>query len=139
MASKPRSSGPHAVTRADLATAVYDRATLSRKEALELVEMTIGEIADTLSRGEDVKLASFGAFVVRSKRERVGRNPKTGVEAKIAARRVVMFKASQYLRDRVAGAREPEVTQAINGGSALSILGSAHPRIERRLAAPQQR
>ena len=103
MALKSNSSRTGTVTRADLASAVYDRATLSRKDALELVEMTIREIADTLVRGEDVKLASFGAFLVRSKRERIGRNPRTGVEAKIVARRVVMFKASQILRDRVSG------------------------------------
>jgi len=83
------------VTRADLAAAVYDRTIVSHKEALELVEMTIGEIADMLGRGEDVKLVSFGAFLACSKRERIGRNPKTGVEATIAARRVVMFKPSQ--------------------------------------------
>ena len=91
------------VTRADLATAVYAQAKLSRAESLELVEMMLSEIAGTLSRGENVRLASFGAFVVRDKGARTGRNPRTGVEAPIAARRVVSFKASRTLRDRVRG------------------------------------
>jgi len=113
MASKPNLSRSRTVTRADLAAAVYQRLPISREDALELVGMTLDEIASTLSRGDNVKLSSFGAFVVRAKRERIGRNPKTGVEAPIAARRVVMFKASQALRDRVSGNSPQETSRAV--------------------------
>jgi integration host factor subunit alpha len=119
------SSRTSTVTRADLATAVYAQAKISRAESLELVEMMLSEIDRTLSRGEDVKLASFGAFVVRAKGERIGRNPKTGVETPIAARRVVMFKASQSLRDRVSGNSQQEGTRATKGRNAFAMRRSA--------------
>jgi integration host factor subunit alpha len=90
------------VTRADLSEAVYQKVGLSRTESAELVERVLGEICDTLAAGETVKLSSFGSFIVRSKGERVGRNPKTGVEVPIAPRRVMTFRASQIMRDRVA-------------------------------------
>jgi integration host factor subunit alpha len=89
-----------AVTRTDLAAAVYRRAGVSRAGAYQFVAMVLTEILEALSRGDSVKLASFGSFVVRCKRERVGRNPKTGIEAPITARRVVVFKASTALRGR---------------------------------------
>ncbi len=89
------------VTRANLAEAVYRRIGLSRLESAQLVEMVIGEISDAVLRGENVKLSSFGTFLQRSKRERVGRNPKTGVEAKITPRKVLVFKASHIMRGRV--------------------------------------
>ena len=91
------------VTRADLAEAVYQRVGLSRTESAELVEMVLAEMADALSRGEVVKLSSFGSFVVRSKGERIGRNPKTGVEVPITPRRVMVFKPSNILKGRVNG------------------------------------
>jgi integration host factor subunit alpha len=91
------------VTRADLAEAVYQRVGLSRTESAELVEMVLSEMADALSRGEVVKLSSFGSFVVRSKGERIGRNPKTGVEVPITPRRVMVFKPSNILKGRVNG------------------------------------
>ena len=75
------------VTRADLCEAVYQRVGLSRTESAELVESVLGEICDCLERGETVKLSSFGSFVVRDKGERIGRNPKTGVEVPIEPRR----------------------------------------------------
>ena len=68
--------------------------------------MLLTEVAEALGRGEDVKLASFGAFIVRDKRARIGRNPKTGADATIAARRVLLFHASRNLRDRVSGLGE---------------------------------
>jgi integration host factor subunit alpha len=92
------------VTRADLAEAVYRRVGLSRLESAQLVEMVLGEVSDATLRGENVKLSGFGTFLLRSKRERIGRNPKTGVEAKITPRKVVVFKASHLLRARVNGA-----------------------------------
>ncbi|WP_158816128.1 integration host factor subunit alpha [Methylocapsa sp. S129] len=103
MESKLVSPRARAVTRDDLASAVYGRVGASRAEAHALVDMMLAEIVDTLSRGENVKLSSFGAFFVRSKSERIGRNPKTGVEAPIAARRVVVFKASKILGGRLNG------------------------------------
>lgn len=89
------------VTRSDLADAVYRQIGLSRVEASELVEMMLKEICDRLAEGETVKLSSFGSFVVREKGERVGRNPKTGVEVPIEPRRVLVFKASNILKEQV--------------------------------------
>lgn len=91
----------HTVTRSELADALFRRVGLSRLESAQLVEMVIDEISDAALRGENVKLSGFGTFIQRSKRERVGRNPKTGVEAKISPRRVLVFKASHILRDRI--------------------------------------
>ena len=91
------------VTRADLAEAVYSRIGLSRKESAALVEMVLGEMTETLLKGETVKLSSFGSFVVRSKGERLGRNPKTGVEVPITPRRVMVFKPSNILKARING------------------------------------
>ena len=93
--------GSRNITRADLAEAVYRRVGLSRHEAGELVESVLGEMSDTLARGETVKLASFGSFLVRAKSQRMGRNPKTGIDAVIAARRVMTFKPSYVLKARV--------------------------------------
>lgn len=91
------------LTRADLAEVVYQKIGLSRSESAELVEMVLAEIADALGRGELVKLSSFGSFVVRSKGERIGRNPKTGVEVPITPRRVMVFKPSNILKSRING------------------------------------
>ncbi len=91
------------ITRADLAEAVYQRVGLSRTESAELVETVLTEISDTLVRGENVKLSSFGSFLVRSKSERIGRNPKTGVEVPITPRRVMVFKPSNIMKSRVNG------------------------------------
>jgi integration host factor subunit alpha len=98
----PRSSA----TRADLVDAVYKRVGLSRAESARLVELVFKEIADCLERGEPMKLSAFGSFVVRSKGPRTGRNPKTGVEVPIAPLRVVVFKASDVLRKRLATGKE---------------------------------
>jgi integration host factor subunit alpha len=95
----------HTVTRADLADAVHRRIGLSRAESGEFVEAVLSEIFSAIVSGEDVKLSSFGSFHIRSKGERVGRNPKTGASAPITARRVVMFKASNVLRARINGHR----------------------------------
>ena len=93
------------LTRADLADAVYRAVGLSRAESADMVETVLGEISDVIAEGETVKLSSFGSFIVRAKGERVGRNPKTGVEATIAPRRVIVFKASHVLKARINGAR----------------------------------
>ena len=86
------------ITRPDLSEAIYRKVGLSRAESAELVEQVLGEISDTLAAGENVKLSGFGNFLVRSKGERVGRNPKTGVEVPIDPRRVLMFKPSEVLK-----------------------------------------
>ncbi len=89
------------VTRADLAEAVYREIGLSRSESSELVESVIDHVCSALLRGETVKLAGFGTFSLRDKKERMGRNPKTGEEVPITSRRVLVFKPSQILRERV--------------------------------------
>ena len=93
------------LTRADLAEAVYRNIGLSRNESSDLVESVLEEICACLENGEEVKLSSFGTFSVQSKLERVGRNPKTGVEAVITPRRVLSFRPSHILKDRVDGAQ----------------------------------
>jgi integration host factor subunit alpha len=89
------------VTRADLTESVYRSIGLSRNESYDLVESVLEEICACLETGEDVKLSSFGTFSVQSKRQRVGRNPKTGVEAVITPRRVLSFRPSHILKDRI--------------------------------------
>jgi len=91
------------ITRADLSEAVYQKVGLSRTESAELVERVLSEICDCLAAGETVKLSSFGSFIVRSKGERVGRNPKTGVEVPIDPRRVMVFKPSNVLKAHING------------------------------------
>ena len=95
--------GARTVTRADLAEAVYRRVGLSRAESAELVQSFLEEICAAAERGETVKLSSFGSFVVRSKSQRIGRNPKTGVEVPILPRRVMVFKPSNVLKARING------------------------------------
>ena len=89
------------VTRVDLAEAVYQQVGLSRKESAALVEMVLDEVMDRLVAGEAVKLSSFGSFIVRHKRKRLGRNPKTGVEVPITERRVLVFKPSNLLKGKI--------------------------------------
>lgn len=96
------------VTRADLCEAVYQKVGLSRSESSELVEMVLREISDCLARGESVKLSSFGSFLVRSKGQRMGRNPKTGEEVPIEPRRVMVFKPSNVLKQRINTGDEAE-------------------------------
>lgn len=91
------------VTRAQLSEAVYEEVGLSRNESAELVEAVLDEMADALSRGESVKISSFGSFAVRRKGQRIGRNPKTGEEVPILPRRVLVFRASHVLKDRING------------------------------------
>jgi integration host factor subunit alpha len=93
--------GGKTLTRADLCEAVYRDVGLSRTESAEIVERILQEIADSLVDGENVKLSSFGTFTVRSKGGRVGRNPKTGEEVPITPRRVLVFRPSHVLRQRV--------------------------------------
>jgi integration host factor subunit alpha len=97
------------VTRVNLAEAVYQQVGLSRKESAALVEQVLDEITDRLIAGEGVRLSSFGSFSVRHKGQRVGRNPKTGVEVPIKERRVLIFKSSNLLKARINGVHaEPD-------------------------------
>ena len=96
------------VTRADLTDAVHREIGIPRRDAAALVDTVIETIAERLEAGEDVKISSFGRFTVRDKSLRMGRNPKTGEPAPILPRRVVVFRASGVLKQRI--------NDAINGG-----------------------
>ncbi len=88
-------------TRSTLSEAVFKNVGLSRNESATLVDSVFGEILKSLINGDDVKISSFGTFVVRQKKERIGRNPKTGQEVPITARSVVTFRASNVLKSKV--------------------------------------
>jgi integration host factor subunit alpha len=96
-----RAMAQKTVTRADLAEAVYEKVGLSRTESAELVERFLAIIGDALVKGENVKLSSFGSFQVRSKNQRIGRNPKTGEEVPILPRQVLVFKPSNVLKSKI--------------------------------------
>jgi integration host factor subunit alpha len=91
----------NATTRSTLSEAVYRNVGLSRNESASLVDSVFTEISKSLINGQDVKISSFGTFIVRNKKERVGRNPKTGEEVPITARQVVTFRASNVLKSEV--------------------------------------
>ncbi len=92
------------LTRADLAEALNRRLGYSRSESLALVEGILDRMSEALESGENVKISGFGTFLLRDKKQRIGRNPKTGVEVPITPRRVLTFRASQMLKDRIAKA-----------------------------------
>jgi integration host factor subunit alpha len=94
------------ITRAQLSEAVYQEVGLSRNESADLVEVVLEEISEALSRGDSVKISSFGSFIVRQKSQRIGRNPKTGEEVPIRPRRVLVFRASHVLKDQVNGSHQ---------------------------------
>jgi integration host factor subunit alpha len=89
------------LTRADLAEAVVEKVGLPRNESQDLVECVLEEISGSLAEGDAVKLSSFGSFGIRQKGERVGRNPKTGEEVPITPRRVLVFRPSNIMKDRI--------------------------------------
>ncbi len=91
------------ITRADVAETIYEEIGLSRKDSGDILDMIIDEIKADLVKGNDVKLSSFGTLALRKKNPRIGRNPKTGVEAEISARTVISFKPSQNLRKSING------------------------------------
>ena len=95
-----RSAGT--LTRADLAETINRKLGFSRVESLALVESVLEHMCSALKDGENVKISGFGSFVLRDKKERIGRNPKTGVEVPITPRRGMTFRASQTLRERIA-------------------------------------
>jgi integration host factor subunit alpha len=91
------------LTRMDLSESVFREVGLSRNESAQLVESVLQYVSDALASGETVKISSFGTFSLRSKTARVGRNPKTGDEVPISPRRVLTFRPSHLMKDRVAG------------------------------------
>lgn len=93
--------GGKTLTRADLAEAVFQKVGLPRNESAEIVELVLREIVSSLERGDAVKLSSFGSFGIREKGERIGRNPKTGQEVPITPRRVLVFRASNIMKQRI--------------------------------------
>jgi integration host factor subunit alpha len=98
--------GSHTVTKAELADALFERLGLNKREAKEMVDSFFDEIRLALERGESVKLSGFGNFQLRDKPQRPGRNPKTGEEIAITARRVVTFHASQKLKAAVSQSQD---------------------------------
>lgn len=89
------------LTRADLAETINRKMGFSRAESLAMVEAILDHMCDAMAKGENVKISGFGTFVLRDKKQRIGRNPKTGVEVPITPRRVMTFRASQILKDRI--------------------------------------
>ena len=90
------------LTRADLADSINRRVGLSRADSLDLVEGILRYMCHAMAEGENVKISGFGTFILRDKSERLGRNPKTGIEVPITPRRVMTFRASQMLKERIA-------------------------------------
>ena len=89
------------LTRQDISEALYRQVGLSKYESAQMLETVLEHISNALIDGKSVKLSSFGTFIPRKKRERIGRNPKTGVSATIDARRVISFKASKLMKERI--------------------------------------
>ena len=96
-------NGAHTLTKAELAEMLFEQVGLNKREAKDMVDTFFDEIRDALERGESVKLSGFGNFQLRDKPQRPGRNPKTGEEIPISARRVVTFHASQKLKPQIDG------------------------------------
>ena len=95
------------VTKADLANTLFEQLGLNKREAKEFVELFFETIRESLENGESVKLSGFGSFSVRDKRSRPGRNPKTGEDVPVTPRRVVTYKASQKVKERIAKNNAP--------------------------------
>ena len=93
--------GIKTLTRNDIGNAVYREMGLSRKESLEIVENIIQKNISSLVNGESIKVSAFGSFLIRTKKQRIGRNPKTGIEAVISSRKVVVFRTSNILRKKI--------------------------------------
>ncbi|MHA1598663.1 MAG: integration host factor subunit alpha [Alphaproteobacteria bacterium] len=100
------------VTRAQLGESVYQEVGLSRSESSELLESVLTHMSDALAGGQTVKISSFGSFSIRQKGERIGRNPKTGEEVPILPRKVLVFRPSQVLKNRINAKRIPGSTES---------------------------
>lgn len=97
------------MTKADIIEQIYEKVGFSKKESAEIVEMVFDTMKETLERGEKIKISGFGNFVVRQKRPRIGRNPQTGEEIEITARKVLTFRPSQVLKAALNTARAEEM------------------------------
>lgn len=95
------------ITRAQLSESVYQEVGLSRNESADLLESVLGYITESLTRGDSVKISSFGSFSIRQKGQRIGRNPKTGDEVPILPRKVLVFRPSQVMKSRINERRRP--------------------------------
>lgn len=95
------------MTKAEIIEQIYEKVGFSKKESSEIVELIFDTMKETLERGEKIKISGFGNFVVRQKRPRIGRNPQTGEEIEISARRVLTFRPSQVLKSALNEGREP--------------------------------
>ena len=95
------------LTRMDLSEAVFREVGLSRNESADLVESVLDNISSALVKGENIKVSSFGTFSIRDKTERIGRNPKTGEEVPILPRRVLTFRPSHLMKERVSNGNKP--------------------------------
>jgi integration host factor subunit alpha len=111
------------VTRSQLSEAVYQEVGLSRNESADLVEAVLEEISSTLVKGESVKISSFGSFSVRQKGQRIGRNPKTGEEVPILPRRVLVFRASHVLKNRINDTKTRDAGAKSSAASGASSSG----------------
>lgn len=100
------------LTRANLVESIYAEVGLSRNESAALLESVLERMAATLEAGQAVKISAFGTFLVRQKGQRVGRNPKTGVEVPILPRKVLSFRPSQVLKARINGQAVPQDEEA---------------------------
>lgn len=98
------------ITRAQIGEAVYQEVGLSRNESAELLEAVLTHVSNALASGETVKISSFGSFSVRQKGQRIGRNPKTGEEVPILPRKVLVFRPSQVLKNRINEKRRPRTS-----------------------------
>ena len=103
------------MTRAQLSENLYQEVGLSKNESADLIEMVLEEIITCLGRGDPVKISSFGSFAVRQKALRMGRNPKTGKEVPILPRKVLVFRPSQLLKDRIASGSISNTFKNSNG------------------------
>ena len=112
------------VTRADLAEAVYQEVGLSRNDTAQLVETVLDEVVLALVRGETVKLSSFGSFSVRQKGRRIGRNPKTGEEVPILPRKVLVFRASHVLKNKINRALSKAAAKTAGAPSGAASSGA---------------
>ncbi len=125
------------MTKADIIESVYEKVGFSKKEAAEVVEMVFDTIKETLERGEKIKISGFGNFIIRDKKSRVGRNPQTGEEIEISARRVLTFRPSQVLKNALNSAAEARWRLPLRPGSGRPSTAEArlrHPGPSRRSA-----
>ncbi len=116
------------VTRADLSEAVYQEVGLSRNDSANLVETILNEMVESLTRNETVKISSFGSFSVRQKGQRIGRNPKTGEEVPILPRKVLVFRASHVLKNKINRALSKAVAKATPPQPAPAGAASPAPK-----------